>query len=248
MVRELAIMNSKQRILEWEMVFVISVHNVWEKIKTVLQDLMKLWFVNLIVVNDGSDDDTLSYLKILEDTNRDLILLNHFRSRWEWAALQTWFEYAKRFCNVDYVVTYNSNWYNDIKDLNTFLDAFKKDKNLDIAIGSRFLSWSHTNASFAKKTLLKLGIFFTYITTRVRFTDTHNGYRVIKSESLNKISLTMDGNSYASEVLNIIAKNKLKFKEIPVSVLYDDNKKSRLQGIFGAIEIVLKVLWEKLFR
>jgi len=45
---------------------------------------------------------------------------------------------------------------------------------------------------------------------------------MIKISSLKKIHLTMSGMEYASEIIEQIRKNHLKFKEVPVNISYDD--------------------------
>ena len=192
LVRETAIMNSKQKILEWEIAFIIPVYNEWNRVKSVISDLINSGFDNLVIINDWSSDNSIDNLKYLENKNRTLILLNHFKNRWQWASLETWFEYIRRFGNISYIATYDSDWQHDISDINKFLKILREDNSIDITIGSRFLKWAYTNIWFIRKIVLKMGIFFTYLTTWTRFTDTHNGYRVFPKETLNKIKITMD--------------------------------------------------------
>jgi hypothetical protein len=51
-------------------------------------------------------------------------------------------------------------------------------------------------------------------------TDSHNGYRAFRIETLKNINLTMDSMAYASEIIEEIRKHNIKFKEIPVNIEY----------------------------
>jgi len=39
---------------------------------------------------------------------------------------------------------------------------------------------------------------------------------------LKDIKITQDGMTHASEILDIISQNKIKFKEVPVNIIYTD--------------------------
>ena len=248
MVREIGLQNSKQKVLHGEIAFIIPAYNEGGKIKEVITDIVQAGYKNIIAINDGSSDDTLSHLRSLEDLHRNLIVLHHFKNRGQWAALETGFEYVRRYGNVDYAVTFDSDGQHKIEDLEKFITALNANKELDLAIGSRFLKWWKTNASFIRKCVLKLGIAFTYITTGEWFTDTHNGYRVIRATTLSKMKITMDRMSHASEILSTIAKKKLKYQEIPVFIEYTEYSVANGQSSLNAIWIAIRVIWDKLFR
>ena len=247
-VRELAIQNSTKKILKWKVTFIIPAYNEWKKIKDIINKIIKAKYTNIIVINDGSTDNTSEELTKLAWKYSHVIALNHFKNRWQWAALETGFEYIRRYWKVDYIVTFDSDGQHKIKDLEKFIQTLDSDDSLDLAIGSRFIEWGTTNVKTIRKIILKLGIFFTYITTGEHFTDTHNGYRVLRRSTLNKIHITMDRMSHASEILWIIAKRKLKYKEVPVFIEYTDYSLENWQRSSNAISIALGIIWDKLFR
>jgi hypothetical protein len=76
--------------------------------------------------------------------------------------------------------------------------------------------------SFKKKIVLKLGIIFTFFLSNIKLSDTHNGYRYMKKSSLQDIAITIDGMGHASEIIDIIAQKKLRYKEVPVHIKYTE--------------------------
>lgn len=245
LVREIAIANSKKEIVSWELCFVVAAYNEEKVISETIENLIKNNYKNIIVVNDGSKDRTLEILRKYENK---IIILTHYKNRGQWAALETWFEYLRRYGKVEYVCTYDADWQHRLSDLPKFLEAFKKDNNLQIVLWSRFITKTNTNVSLSRKIILKLWILFTFFISNIKLTDSHNWYRVMKLETLKNISITIDWMWHASEIVDIIATNHLKFKEIPVDILYTDYSMSKWQSSWNAINIALKTIWYKFFK
>jgi len=245
LIRNIAIENSSKKRISGKEVFIIPAYNEEKVIKNTIQNLLNKWYKNIIVVNDGSTDNTR---KILEsEFQNKIILLNHLKNRWQGAALETWFEYVRRFWDVDYVVTYDADWQHDINDLQKFYKEFEKDPNLEVVLWSRFLDKT-SNIPFSRKIILNLWKIFTFIVSWKFFSDVHNGYRVFRKSALNKIKITLDGMAHASEVQDIIARKKIYFKEVPVNIKYTNYSLSKWQKSSNAINIALKMIWSKFFK
>jgi polyprenyl-phospho-N-acetylgalactosaminyl synthase len=245
LVRELAIGNSNKKSIKWNEVFLIRVYNEESVISDVLKDILKKNYKNILVVNDGSTDMSKD---ILESFWEKIILLNHYRNRWAWAALETGFEYLRRFCKADYVVCFDADKQHSLWDLGKFFVEFERDKELDIVLGSRFITKTTSNVPFLRRSILFLGSIFTFFISHIKLTDSHNGYRVMRMRALEKLKLTMDGMEYASELVENIYKHKLKFQEVPVNVSYTKYSLEKGQKCSNAFNIALKVIWNKFFR
>jgi len=166
LVREIAIQNTwKQKIKKSQEVFVIPGYNEWEVIWETIQTVLDAGYKNILVVNDGSKDNSREVLEKFWDK---IVVLHHYKNRGQWAALETGFEYVRRFGWEDgYVVTFDSDGQHDIKDIKKFQKYARDD--IDILLGSRFLKESSTNVSFKKKLLLKAGILFTFFWVILNF-------------------------------------------------------------------------------
>jgi hypothetical protein len=79
-----------------------------------------------------------------------------------------------------------------VDDLPSFIDAFEKDPTLDLVLGSRFVVKTNTNVPLFRRITLLGGQFFTLFISGVWLTDAHNGYRMMRLETVKKIHLTMD--------------------------------------------------------
>ncbi len=245
LLREIALQNSSPEIMSWEVCFLVRVYNEETMIETTLNSILNAWYKNILVVNDGSKDNSL---QVLQGFNKKVKIISHVKNRWAWAALETWFEYLRRYGQVNYVCTFDIDWQHQLKDLESFLIEFRKDSQLEVVLWSRFIQKTQTNVWMIRKIILKLGIIFTFFISDIKLTDSHNWYRMFRLETIKKLRLTIDDMSYASELIDIIATKKLKFKEIPVDILYTDYSLSKWQKSFNAINIALKTIWYKFFK
>lgn len=244
-IREWALHNSWGKKIEWKEVFLMRVYNEAEVLQWVIKKIIDAWHKNILVVNDWSTDDSR---KILEDFDNKIILVNHSINRWAWAALETGFEYIRRYWKVDYIVTFDSDWQHDLKDLPQFYKAFEKHPKLWVVLWSRFIQKTDSNVPFIRKITLFLWRIFTMLVSNVYLTDAHNGYRVFTFNSIKKIRLTIDTMAYASELIDEIQKNNIKLKEVPVNIKYTKYSMSKWQWSWNAISIALRILWSKFFR
>jgi hypothetical protein len=243
-LREFAIENSPKRKLNWKEAFVIPVYNEKDVVLDTINSIQKKWYKNIIIINDGSNDWTKELLKSLWDS---VIVLHHMKNRGQWAALETGFEYVRRYWDVEFVVTFDSDWQHNINDLETFYKIADEKKDVNVFLGSRFLKNS-SNVPFSRKIILKLGILFTYLISSLKLTDTHNWYRVIKAKELDKIKITQDWMSHSSEIIDIIATKKIKFVEVPVNIKYTEYSIKKWQKSMNAIDIAMETIWNKFFK
>ncbi len=245
LVREIAIEKSEKKIIKGKEVFVIPSYNEGEVLIETIKKIRKKDYKNIIVVNDWSNDNTLSLLK---DAFNDIIVLNHYVNRWQWAALETAFEYIRRFSELKYIVTFDADGQHSVKDLEKFEKILKNDKEIDILLWSRFIWEKKTKVPLCRKIILKLWIVFTFIISNILLTDAHNWYRVIRKRALDKIKITQDWMSHSSEIIDLISVNKLTYKEVPVKIKYSNYSLEKGQKSRNAIAIALRVLWNKFFK
>ena len=246
LVREIAIDSSLKKKISWELVFIIRTYNEAETLWKVIKDIISSWYKNILIVDDGSFDSTN---KILEKNSKDVVVVRHLKNRWAWAALETWFEYLRRFWDVKYIVTFDADWQHSIKNLPKFINLMEKDKNVWAVFWSRFIEKTKSNVPFSRKIALFLGRIFTLIVSNVYLTDAHNWYRVFRMDVIKKIKLTIDSMAYASELIEEIRIKKIKFREVPVDIIYTPYSIKKWQkGAWNAIDIALRFIWNKFFK
>lgn len=244
LVRELAINNSWKKELWKKEVFVIPAYNEWTVIKELLQEIIDFWIDDIIVINDGSTDSTRNILDWFWDK---IIALHHYDNRGQWAALETGFEYIRRYGWKEWwVVTFDSDGQHDLEDIKVFRDSL--DAETEILLGSRFLKGSSTNIWFWRKILLKCAIVFTFFLSHIRLSDTHNGFRYIRKSLLDDLYISIDGMWHASEIIDLIAKKKLRYAEVPINIKYTEYSISKWQKTWNFIRVFFGIIWNKFFK
>jgi glycosyltransferase involved in cell wall biosynthesis len=223
----------------------VAAYNEENVIADTINELISNWYKNIIVINDGSKDKTLDILNKYSDK---IIILNHYKNRGQWAALETGFEYIRRYSNNKFIATFDADWQHNLSDLDNFLNILRNDEEVEIVLWSRFITKTNTNVSLSRKIILKLGIIFTFLISNISLTDAHNGYRVFRKNVLNKMQITIDGMWHASEIVDIIATKKISFMEVPVNIKYTAYSMSKWQKSSNAINIALKMIWTKFFK
>ena len=244
LVRELAIENSRKTQLWKKEIFVIPAYNEWIVIQDLLQEVIDFWIKDIIVVNDWSTDNTRNILLWFWDK---IITLNHYDNRGQWAALETGFEYIRRYWWTDWwVVTFDSDGQHDLEDIKKFRESVSPET--DILLGSRFLKGSVTNITFLRKIMLKCAIVFTFFLSHINLSDTHNWFRYMKKSLLMDLYISIDGMGHASEIIDIIAKKRFNYKEVPINIKYTDYSISKWQKTGNFVRVFLGIIWNKFFK
>ncbi len=248
LVRAIAIENSSKKIIEWKEVFVIPVYNEEKVIKNTIENILDKNYKNIILINDGSIDNTRNILEKISLEHKNIILLNHLKNRWQWASLETWFEYIRKYWKVDYIVTFDADWQHSLKDLKKFYEILDNNKKIDIVFWTRFSHWNTTKIPLSRRIVLKLAILFTFFLSQINLSDTHNWYRVFRSKILDKIKISIDWMWHASEIIDLVSTKKIKFAEVPVEIQYTEYSLSKWVKNSHAFWMAFRIIWRKIFK
>ena len=96
--------------------------------------------------------------------------------------------------------------------------------------------------------VLKLATVFTYLTTGLRMTDAHNGLRAMTRSCAMRIRIRQNRMAHASEIISEIARLKLRFVEVPVTICYSAYSLQKGQKLANSINIVLDLLMRRLHQ
>ncbi|MDP3027725.1 MAG: glycosyltransferase family 2 protein [Nanoarchaeota archaeon] len=182
-----------------------------EKIKKAFESIKEKDYE--IIVSDSSRDKSAEIAKkIAQNSNKKVKVIKHDLDGYGNACLKG-IEHAKG----KYVIIGDVDNTYDFSEIPRFIEEL--DKGYDLVIGSRFkgkiergaMPFSHRYIGTPILNFL-LSLFF-----RKKISDCNSGFRAIKKEALDKLSLKTTGMEFASEMLIKAIKNNLKIKEIPIT-------------------------------
>lgn len=218
---------------------VVPAYNEGPRLADTLAGLSRLGGT-VVVVDDGSDDDTAAIA-----TAAGVRVVRHPINLGQGAALQTGFDAAVQ-SGARVVVTFDGDGQHQPSDVAAIAQPALTGK-ADVVLGSRFLE-SQSEVPPLRRCLLRGGVVFTRAVSRVRVTDTHNGLRAFTAETLRTLRITQPRMAHASELLDEIARHRLRYVEVPVEVRYRDDLLAKGQSNWAAIRIVAEFLLGRLTR
>lgn len=216
---------------------VIPVYNEAAALGSVLERLVPFEY-SIVVVDDGSTDGSSSVARSKADW-----LIRHSTNLGQGAALQTGIQFSLDK-GATYIVTFDSDGQHSGSDIPALLDALDNSQ-ADYALGSRFLGVA-PGIPWTRSLILRLGVVFTRVMSRINVSDTHNGLRAMTRRGAERIRLTMNRMEHASEILDQIAASKLRYVEVPVRIEYDAYTLAKGQRSSSALKTAAKLIAERM--
>jgi len=213
---------------------IIPAFNEEKHIAQVIENLLEYNY-KIIVIDDCSTDNTFEIAKRFPIT-----VLRHIINRGQGAALQTGTDFAIKN-NAEIIVHFDADGQYLVNEIQQTLIPLLNNE-VDIILGSRFLQ-KNKNRPFAKRKIIHpVSRIINKLITGIKLTDAHCGYRVLSNKAAQKIKILQDGMSHNTEITSQIKKNNLKFKEVPVTVIYNEFG----QGIGAGFKILKELFLMKL--
>ncbi len=222
---------------------VLPTYNEADNIDKVLERTLQHPFVDVLVVDDNSQDGTQErVLRWMEKTSRVNLLKRHTK-----LGLGTaYVEGFKWGLERDYELFFemDADLSHDPLDIPRFVE--KAEEGCHLVIGSRYTKGTISVVGWDFKRLLISKFANFYATTILgvsQFTDITSGYRCYKREVLEKIDLKgIKSNGYAFQIEMFYKTYKLGFRvcEIPI-IFYERNSGSSKMNKKIALEAAIMV-------
>ena len=203
--------TAKEDFAAMQVCVIIPTFNNAATLATVIQDVL-MYTDQVVVVNDGSTDDTTSIVQQFPGVH----LVSYPTNRGKGWALRQGFRYAVQH-GYKFAVSIDSDGQHFAKDLPTFLDKLKETKDA-IIIGARNMNQASVpgKSSFG----YKFSNFWFKVETGIDCPDTQSGYRLYPVWLLKDISFVTVKYEFEIEVLVRAAWKGIKVESVPVSVYY----------------------------
>jgi polyprenyl-phospho-N-acetylgalactosaminyl synthase len=222
-----------------QVVVCIPAYNEASIIAEVISTLHHVGFTHILVIDDGSSDDTSSVAR-----QSGAQVVSHLINRGAGAAAQTGIAYARRF-GFEYVLQLDGDGQHYPEDADLLLTAMHEG-DFDLVIGSRFLNKNH---EIPQRRIIynKISNLFTNWFCIGNFTDSQSGFRLLNRKAIENLNLTLDGFGYCSEMIFMAEKGGLGIGEVPIRVRYTTYSMSKGQSLGNGIDTALHLLYKFFF-
>jgi glycosyltransferase involved in cell wall biosynthesis len=214
---------------------VIPSYNEDQMLPKTIQSLHKRGYQNIIVVDDGSSDQTEKIMS----KNKNVVYIRHIINRGQGAAVTTGLEAAKML-DADMAITFDADGQHDPKDIQKLIETIQK--GYDIVLGYRNLKKETMPVS--KIIANSLANMVTKLFYGIQVKDSQSGLRAYSRKAIACIDTKSDRYEFYSEVLREINRHALRLAEVPITVYYTEyamNKHNK-QNMINALKTLYRLI------
>ncbi len=214
---------------------IIPVYNESKTVGEIIRQLkaVKGFDKEIIVVNDGSTDDTI---KIITDI-KDIIVINHKKNQGKGAAIRTGIAKAQG----DYLLVQDADLEYDPQDILTMLDPVARGK-AEVVYGSRFTG-QRRNMFFWHWVGNQFLTLVTNILYNTTLSDMETCYKLMPVKLAKSLNLKSEHFEFEPEVTAKILKKGIRIWEVPISYAgreYHQGKKISWKDAIPALFTLIK--------
>lgn len=211
---------------------VMPARNEATRIGKVIEETLALGYRNIVVVNDGSSDDTAQVAGAY-----GVKVINHPINLGAGGATQTGVDYCLTQ-NAKTIVTIDADQQHFPDDIDPIIEAMQEH---DVVIGSRFLH-KENQIPFIRICYNKVGNLLTFIFTGMVVTDSQSGMKAFNAKFAANSRLNSNGYEFCIEMIKFIHQNKAKLKEVPIKVSYHRDAMAKGQSFMSGVRMVGRML------
>ncbi|CAM1349420.1 DUF2062 domain-containing protein [Tenacibaculum halocynthiae] len=197
---------------------IIPTYNNEKTLQRVIEGVL-LYTQNIIIVNDGSTDQTSNILKNYSFLKQ----ISYTKNKGKGSALRQGFKLANSL-EYEFAITIDSDGQHFPDDLPVFLERLKEYTKKDILlIGARNMDQSSVpkKSSFGNK----FSNFWFWVETGIKLEDTQSGYRLYPLKPISQVQFYTTKFEFEIEVIVKIAWRDIPVENVPVKVLYDESER-----------------------
>ena len=192
--------------------------------------------VDILIVDDNSSDSTIMNVNEMQEKYSNLFLIKRASKMGVASAYIEGYKWGLAR-NYEYIGQMDADLSHRVRDLKKLISAIESQKDIALAIGSRWVQSGGTENWPLKRILLsKLGNSYIRFMFNLKVHDCTAGFRIYSSNFLNKIifsELQSKGFSFQVEMLRKIMQLNGEILEIPI--IFRERKHGRSKITLGII-------------
>lgn len=208
---------------------IVPAYHEQKRIGDVVKKILATGFSNVIVVDDGSHDDTGSIAHAA-----GAVVLTHILNLGKGAAMKTGADCAVQQ-GAKAIVFVDGDGQHNPEELGLFLEQLNLGK--EIVFGARRQGVMPLERRVGRW-LIRAAIKLVY---RFELHDPLGGYRAVTAAAYKKIRWTSRGYGVESEMIARAGKEVLEYAEVPVQTIYHDRHKG--MTVVDGIKVMVGLIW-----
>ena len=193
----------------------------------------------IIIVDDYSIDNSRTIIQKISEENEEVKFFFKDKNEGKGSAIRKGFEIS----TGDILLIQDADLEYDPSDYDKLIQPFIE-ADADVVYGSRFLGGKYVRLHFFWHYIAnKILTLITNIVTNLNMTDMETGYKLIKKNAIDSITLKENSFSIEPELTVKLAKKGYIFYEVPISYRgrsYAEGKKITMKDAFIAIFCIIK--------
>ncbi len=220
---------------------IIPAYNEETRVRPVVEGIAKKGF-KMVIVNDGSTDNTLDVLKDCQKKYpKNIFIYSHIINRGVGLAMQTGFEAVLKY-NPKFIVNIDADGQHSVADIENVIEPLVSGRS-EAVIGVRPLKDMPKSRNIANSIMN----FLTKIFYNVDVSDSQTGFRALTIDALNQIQINAQGYLISSEFIREINDNSIPFEEVTIQTIYTPETQSKGTNYKVAFKIFIQMMKHKLF-
>lgn len=220
---------------------IIPVYNESKRVGQVIESVIDLGFKNILVVDDGSIDQTQKELK-----KHPVMVLSHIINRGVGAATETGLEFFRRSRQYLLAVTIDGDMQHSPEDIEHMISQHME-QNAELTMGNRFLQKSNS-IPWTRKLYNLIADIVTSIMSMSIVRDSQSGFKVWSRQAAVLIHIDQNGYEFCSEVAIKAHQHKLKIIQVPISVTYNKDVKGKGQNLKEGVKTFFNLIHHFIFK
>ncbi len=199
--------------------------------------------LEIIIVDDGSTDQTPEVMRVMAEQHPKVIVTRHDRNLGKTAALKTGFAMTRG----EIVIVQDADLEYDPSEIPAIIQPILEG-HADVVFGSRFLVRRAARVLYFYHYLAnKFLTFLSNLLTNLNMTDIETGYKAFRGEIIRNMVIVSRGFGFEAEVTAKVAKLNCAVYEVPISYYGRTYQEGKKVGLKDGLQALWLVIWFNLF-
>ncbi|MDO5851420.1 MAG: glycosyltransferase family 2 protein [Methanobacteriaceae archaeon] len=233
--------NNKHPTIKKKIYIILPSYNEEKTLEEVVEELVLRGF-NILIIDDGSSDNTSVIGQKLKNKYKNVVFYyRHMINIGLGGAIKTGIK-AGLEKGADILITFDADGQHNPDDLYNIYPPLQDDE-ADVVIGARNFQDMPTSRRYGNS----LMNFVTFIFQGHSVKDSQSGLRGFNRYAAESLNINSPQYGVSSEIIGEIKRKNFRFKEVPMTTIYDEHTIQKGTNTMVGIKIVIEFL-NNMFR